>query len=78
MKALTIKKELHKAIDVIENEQLLKAIYMIVNEQIAQTKNALKPFTLKEFYERNEKSENEIKLGKVISHKDVKKKYNLK
>jgi len=37
------------------------------------TKQKLTPFSLKVFYARNAQSQKEIKSGKLISHKDVKK-----
>lgn len=33
MKAITIKKEMHHAIDVIEDKDFLKAVYVILNEK---------------------------------------------
>ncbi len=78
MTKTAIKKELHKAIDIVESEQLLKAIYMILNEELKNTKQAIKPFTLDEFYARNTQSQKEIKQGKLIEHKSVRIKYGTK
>lgn len=33
MKAISIKKEIHHAIDVIEDKDFLKAVYVIINEK---------------------------------------------
>ena len=74
MTALAIKKEIHKAIDNIESEQILKAVYMILNEELKHEKNKVKPFTIEEFYARNNQSQREIKQGKLIDHKAIKKK----
>lgn len=75
MTKTAIKKELHKAIDIVESEQILKAIYMILNEELKNTKQVIKPFTLEQFYSRNTQSQKEIKQGKLIEHKSVKMKY---
>ena len=78
MTAIDIRKEIHKAIDNIESEQLLKAVYMILNEELKRKKESVKPFTLEEFYARNNQSQKEIKQGKLIAHKVVKKKFAIK
>ena len=78
MTKTAIKKQIHKAIDIVESEQLLKAIYMILNTEIKHKKEALKPFTEEEFYARNAQSQKEIKQGKLIEHKTIKAKYSSK
>ena len=78
MTALAIRKEIHKAIDNIESEQLLKAVYMILNEELKHKKESVKPFTLEEFNARNNQSQKDIKQGKLVSHKVVKKKFAIK
>ncbi len=75
MTTTAIKKQIHSAIDIIESEQLLKAIYMILNQEIKNKKDILKQFTLDEFYERNNQSQKEILQGKLIDHKTVKSKF---
>lgn len=78
MTKTAIKKELHKAIDIVDSEQILKAIYMILNEALRNKKEAIKPFALEEFYARNAQSQKEIKKGKLVEHKNVKAKYGIK
>jgi hypothetical protein len=78
MTTTAIKKQIHSAIDIIESEQLLKAIYMILNQEIKNKTDILKPFTLDEFYERNTQSQKEIMQGKLIDHKSVKSKFSYK
>ena len=78
MTTITLKKELHKAIDVVENAQILNALYNILHAEIKHTKAIFKPFTADEFYARNEQSQKEIKQGKLIEHKAIKAKYSLK
>jgi hypothetical protein len=78
MTTTAIKKQIHSAIDIIESEQLLKAIYMILNQEIKNKTDILKPFTLDEFYERNTQSQKEIMQGKLIEHKSVKTKFDSK
>lgn len=76
MTKAAIKKQLHKAIDIIDSEQLLKAIYIILNEELKNKKEVINPFALEEFYGRNAQSQKEIKQGKLIEHKSVKIKYS--
>ncbi len=42
---------------------------------MTSTKQELTPFSLKVFYARNAQSQKEIKGGKLISNKDVKKRF---
>ncbi|MBX3164356.1 MAG: hypothetical protein KF900_07740 [Bacteroidetes bacterium] len=72
MTKTAIKRELHKAIDIVESEQLLKAVHTILSSEIKHKNEVLKPFTLEEFYARNAQSQKEIKQGKLIEHKTVK------
>ncbi len=78
MTKTAIKKQIHKAVDIVDSDQLLKAIYMLLNEEIKNKKEVIKPFTLEEFYDRNDQSQKEIKQGKLIPHKSVKIKYGSK
>ena len=78
MTKAAIKKQIHKAIDIVDSDQLLKAIYMLLNEGRKNKKDAIKPFTLEEFYDRNAQSQKEIKQGKLVAHKSVKIKYGNK
>ncbi len=76
MTTTAIKKQIHKAIDSIESEPILKAIHMILDQELKHKKEALKPFSLEEFYARNTQSQKEIKQGKVTAHKAVKAKFS--
>lgn len=76
MTTIAIKKQIHDAIDIIESEQVLKAIHMILNAELKHSKDVIKPFTLEEFYDRNEQSQKDIKKGKLVEHKDVKAKFS--
>ena len=75
MTTTAIKKQIHSAIDIIESEQLLKAIYMILNQEIKNKTDIIKPYTLDEFYERNAQSQKEILQRKLIDHKSVNSKF---
>lgn len=76
MTKAAIKKEIHKAIDIVQSEPILKAIHLILDQEIRQKKESIKALTLDEFYHRNNQSQKEIKQGKLIEHKTVKAKYN--
>jgi len=70
MTTATMKKEIARSIDAIQSEALIKAIYLLLNDEIKQMKNTIKPLTMNEFYSRNKKSEKDIKAGKL---KDISK-----
>ena len=76
MTTTSIKKQIHKAVDIVQSEQILKAIHLILNEELKHKNDSIKPFTLKEFYARNGQSQKQIKQGKLIEHKTVKAKYS--
>lgn len=76
MTTSAIKKEIHKAIDILDSQPILKAIHMILDEELKHKKDAIKPFTLEEFYDRNAQAQKEIKQGQLIDHKTVKSKYS--
>jgi len=78
MTTTTIKKQIHEAIDIVESEPILKAIHMILNAELQHKKKAMKPFTIEEFYARNNQSQKEIKQGRLIEHKSIKMKYGAK
>jgi hypothetical protein len=78
MTTSAIKKQIHKAIDMVQSEPILKAIHLILDQELRQKKEAVKAFTIEEFYARNNQSQKEIKQGKLIEHKSVKGKYNSK
>ncbi len=73
MTTKALKKQLHEVIETVESEQLLKAVYMILNNDLKHTREVLKPFTLEEFHERQLQSQKDIKKGKLIEHKAIKK-----
>lgn len=75
MNTTNIKKQIHSAIDIVESEQILNAVYLILNQEIKHCTEVLKPFSLEEFHKRNAQSQKEIKQGKLIDHKLVKIKF---
>jgi len=76
MTTAAIRKQIHKAIDSVHTEPILKAIHLILEQELKQKNEAIKSFTVAEFYERNNQSQKEIKQGKLIAHKTVKAKYS--
>ncbi len=75
MTTTAIKKHIHSAIDIVESEQILNAIYLILNQEIKHYSKALSPFSMDDFFKRNAQSQKEIKQGKLIDHKSVKLKF---
>ena len=72
MTVSAIRKELHKAIDVIEDESFLKAVYTIINKQKAGVEYDLSP----EEWEEIEYIQKQHKSGKSKSYSwDEVKKY---
>ena len=75
MTTSAIKKQLHDAIDSVDSQPLLKAIQLILDQELKHKKEALVPFKIEEFYARNNRSQKEIREGKLIEHKTIKAKY---
>ena len=76
METMELKSDLISLIEEIENETLLKAIYVMITHQHAPSSKVLKwtdlPAALKEEIEEGlEQAEN----GEVVSHEEVMKKY---
>jgi|GEM_PF-903189 len=75
-----LKKDLHKAIDTINDASFLKAVHVIIKDKLTQIEDDTfigKPMSLDEFYARNARSQEEIRAGKLVSHKEVKKHFSL-
>lgn len=75
MTKAAIKNQIHEAIEIIESEEILKAIYLILSQELKHNQHALNTFTLESFLKRNSQSQKEIKAGKIISHHSVKAKF---
>jgi hypothetical protein len=75
MTTSSIKKQIHKAVDIVDSASILKAIHIILSAELKHKKETIHPFTMEEFYERNNQSQKEINQGKLIEHKSVKMKY---
>ena len=75
MTITAIKKQIHQAIETVESPEILKAVQLILNQEIKHKQEIINPFTLEEFYSRNNQSQKEINQGKLIEHKTVKAKY---
>lgn len=78
MTTTAIKKKIHEAVDNVQSEPILKAIHLILDQELKHSKKVIKPFTMEEFYERNNQSQKEIKEGKLVDHKLVKAKFSKK
>lgn len=76
MTTTAMKKEINQAIDAIESPEILKAVQLILNQEIKHKQEIISTFTLEEFFARNTQSQKEIKQGKVIAHKAVKAKFS--
>jgi hypothetical protein len=75
MTTSSIKKQIHKAVDIVDSASILKAIQIILNAELKHKKDIIRPFTMEEFYDRNNQSQKEIKQGKLTEHKHIKLKY---
>lgn len=76
MTTTLLRKRLHEVIDHVESEDILKAIYTILQDRI-KLENTVQPFTIDEFYERNEQSQLDIKNKNYLDHEAVKSKFGL-
>lgn len=76
MTKATLKKNIHKTIDSLNNESVLEAVYTILNNAVERESDL--PFSINEYKSRQELSLKQIKEGKTISHLDVKKKFGVK
>lgn len=76
MTTTALKKQIHQALQIVESPEILKAVQLILNQELKHKKEALSPFTLEEFFARNNQSQKEIKQGKLIDHKTVKARYS--
>jgi len=75
MTITAIKKQIHQALETVESPEILKAVQLILNQEIKHRQEIINPFTLEEYYSRNNQSQKEIKQGKLIDHKTVKANY---
>jgi hypothetical protein len=76
MTKATLKKNLHKTIDIVNNESILNAVYTILSNSINLEVREPLPFTLEEYVNRQRKSLKQIKEGMIKSHSSIKKKYS--
>ena len=75
MTTTALKKQIHQAVDSVTSPEILKAVQIILNEEIKRNQEIISPFTLEEFHERYLQSQREIKKGDLIEHKVVRTKY---
>lgn len=76
MTTLILKKNIHKKIDSLNNESVLKAVYTILNNAVEEGNDL--PFSIDEYKARQELSLKQIKEGKTISQVNIKKKFGVK
>ena len=62
----------------LQDESIIKKIEGILTSSKKTTDLILKPFTEEEFYARNERSQKDIREGKLVSHKEVKARFSVK
>jgi len=72
-----LKNQLYKTIEAIDDSTLLKAVYTILKSNISPQNN-LEPMSELKFYDRNAKSQKDIKKGNLISQTEMKKKFTKK
>ena len=72
-----LKNQLYKTIEAIDDSTLLKAVYTILKSNISPQKS-IEPMSELEFYDRNTKSQKDLKKGNLISQTEMKKKFTKK
>jgi hypothetical protein len=78
MTTTKMKKEILKSIEFIQNEDLIKAIYLLLNSEVNHINNTLSPMSIDEFYNRQTKSLKDIKSGRLSDSSKIKAKYSAK
>ena len=76
MTATALKADIRKRLDGVEDEKILKAIHTLLKE-ISQEENvgytaSGKPITIKKLQKHLDEAEEDIKMGRVYSSKEVK------
>ncbi|MEI6506881.1 MAG: hypothetical protein WCO54_00255 [Bacteroidota bacterium] len=74
MTTSTLKKELYKKIDSIDDNSLLEAVYTIL-KMSTSSKKSFEPMSEEDFFSRNAISQKNIKEGKLISHTAIKNRF---
>jgi hypothetical protein len=72
-----LKNQLYKTIEAIDDSTLLKAVYTILKSNISPQNN-IETMSELEFYDRNTKSQKDVKKGNLISQTEMKKKFTKK
>jgi len=75
MSTIELKTDLHNLIDEINDNAVLKALYMLLkkqtqNDSVGYT-TAMKPLTKKAFIKRIEKAETQIKKGQYVTIEEL-------
>ncbi|MBC7865094.1 MAG: hypothetical protein IAF38_19120 [Bacteroidia bacterium] len=78
MKTSALRKEIHKVVDVVEDNEILEIVYAILNKTRSNYEQEFTPFTKEELLARHAKSKKDIKEGKLVSFSAFKKKYKIK
>lgn len=73
-----MKKEIRRSIEVVQSEELIKAIYLLLHAEVKHIKKAIRPLSMEEFYARHEKSQKDIKAGRLKDSSKLKAKYSTK
>jgi len=72
-----LKNQLYKTIEAIDDNTLLKAVYTILKSNNSPHNN-IETMSELDFYDRNDKSQKDIKKGNLISQTEMKKKFTKK
>ena len=76
MTKAALKKNIHKTIDIVNDEGILNAIYLILSKSVKLDKESEMPFSVSEYLDRQKLSLKQIKEGKTKTHHLIKKKYS--
>ena len=76
MTKAALKKNIHKTIDIVNDEGILNAIYLILSKSVKLDKESEMPFSVSEYLDRQKLSLKQIKEGKTKAHHLIKKKYS--
>lgn len=74
MTTSALKKQIHKAVDNIQDTGLLKTVYGLLSKKPKKLPT-LKPMTVEELCERYERADRDIKAGRTIRLEEVRRRY---
>lgn len=74
MTTSALRKQIHKAVDNIQDARLLKTVYGLLSKKQKKLPS-LKPMTIEELCGRYERADRDVKAGRTIRLEEVRRRY---